>query len=114
MRFDELDEVEAYDAVWANASLLHVPRSALATVLKRVFVALKPGGLHFASYKAGGVEGRDAFGRYFNYLSPEEAAEAYARSAPWDVQSATEYQGGGYDGRQGPWVAIVAKRPPRR
>jgi hypothetical protein len=26
MRFDELDSSEEYDAVWASASLLHVPR----------------------------------------------------------------------------------------
>ena len=55
MRFDELSEVETYDAVWANASLLHVPRGALGDVLALVFAALKPNGLHFASYKAGGV-----------------------------------------------------------
>jgi SAM-dependent methyltransferase len=81
MRFDELDEDGTYDAVWASASLLHVPRTALPRVLKRIFEALKPGGLHFASYKAGGTEGRDSYGRYFNYLSPEDAADAYGRSA---------------------------------
>ncbi len=111
MRFDELEMSAAYDAVWASASLLHVPRGALPDVLGRVFAALKPGGLHFASYKAGGAEGRDGFGRYFNYLSPGDAAQAYALSAPWRIESITEYQGGGYDGRLGPWVAIIAQRP---
>lgn len=43
MRFGELEAVAAYDAVWANASLLHVPREALPEVLGRVFRALKPG-----------------------------------------------------------------------
>ena len=28
--FHDLDEVEAYDGVWANACLLHVPRDELA------------------------------------------------------------------------------------
>ena len=32
MRFDELDDVGGYDAVWANASLLHVPRASLPAV----------------------------------------------------------------------------------
>jgi SAM-dependent methyltransferase len=111
MRFDELEVSAAYDAVWASASLLHVPRDALPDVLRRVFAALKPGGLHFASYKAGGAEGRDGFGRYFNYLSPADVARVYALSAPWSIESITEYQGGGYDGRPGPWVAIIARRP---
>jgi len=28
MRFDELSVVDAYDGIWANASLLHMPRTA--------------------------------------------------------------------------------------
>ena len=50
MRFEELDAVEAYDAVWAAACLLHVPEEALAGILGRVWRALKPGGLFFASF----------------------------------------------------------------
>src|SRR5258706_15592443 len=96
MRFDELDALESYDAIWASASLLHVPRSSLPEILTLVFKALKPGGLHFASYKGGDAEGRDRYGRYFNYLSREEVTEAYRRSGPWEVVSVTEYRGGGY------------------
>ena len=111
MRFDELDAREVHDAIWASASLLHVPRSSLPKILALVFEALKPGGLHFASYKGGGAEARDRYGRYFNYLSREDVTEAYRRSGPWEVVSVTEYLGGGYDGRQGPWVAVVVRRP---
>jgi SAM-dependent methyltransferase len=111
LRFDELDALEAYDAVWASASLLHVPRNSLPHVLELVFKALKPGGLHFASYKGGGTEGRDRYGRYFNYLSRQDVTEAYERSVPWEIVSVTEYLGGGYDGQQGPWVAITVRKP---
>ena len=75
------------------------------------FKALKPGGLHFASYKGGGAEGRDRYGRYFNFLSREDVSEAYRRSGPWEVVSVTESLGGGYDGQQGPWVAVTVRRP---
>src|SRR3989344_2704861 len=111
MRFDELDAVDEYDGVWAHASLLHVPRPTLPGVLALVFRALKPGGTHFANFKGGGCEGRDAFGRYFNYLTADEVRAAYGRSAEWDIQSLTEYLGGGYDGVQGPWVGITARKP---
>ena len=43
--FHDLDKVEAYDGVWANACLLHVPRPELAQVLARIWRALKPGGI---------------------------------------------------------------------
>jgi SAM-dependent methyltransferase len=111
MRFDELDGVAAYDAIWANASLLHVPRTSLPHILALVFTALKPGGLHFASFKAGSREGRDRYGRYFNYLSPEDLVAAYRCSGSWQTLSMTEYLAGGYDGQQEPWVAITVRKP---
>ena len=110
LRFEEIDAVAAYDAVWAHASLLHVPRPALAGVLAAIHRALRLGGLHFANYKSGGVEGRDRFGRYFNHPSHEELAAAYARSAPWEVLATVEEMGGGYDGRQGQWLAMTLRK----
>lgn len=104
MRFDELAEEAAYDAVWANAALLHVPRPALPGILARVFRALRPGGLHFASYKGGGAEGRDRHGRYFNYPSAEELRALYAQSAPWEMLDLVEYTAGGF-------VAVTLRRP---
>jgi SAM-dependent methyltransferase len=111
LRFDELDAIERYDAVWAHASLLHVPRPALPGVLTRIFRALRSGGHHFASFKGGGTEGRDRLGRYFNYLDMDEAIEAYRRSAPWEIVAISEGVGGGYDGGQGPWVTITVRKP---
>lgn len=111
MRFDELADDAAFDAVWASASLLHVPRPKLPDVLAQIFRALKPGGLHFASYKGGAAPGRDRFGRYFNYFDRASLLAAYAESAPWDILAVTEVMGGGYDGGQGPWLALSSRRP---
>ena len=110
MRFDELDAVEAYDAVWASASLIHVPRAALSSVLARIYAALKPGGIHFATYKSGGIEGRDSVGRYYNYPSAEELRTFYAQSAAWDIALVEDYVGGGFETGTGPWLAIEAYR----
>lgn len=111
MRFGELDAARRYDAIWASASLLHVPRGDLPGVLARIHRALKPGGLHFASYKGGGREGRDRFGRYFNYFAREELESVYRDAASWDWLDLTEGLGGGYDGVQGPWIQITVRRP---
>lgn len=75
----------AYDAVWASACLLHVPRRGLPAVLARIRRALKSGGLHFASYKATGQEGRDGLGRLFNQLTAGALTEAYAASGAWEM-----------------------------
>ncbi len=111
MRFDQLDAIEAYDAVWANASLLHVPRAMLPGVLESIWRALKPDGWHFANFKAGGREGRDRFGRYFNYLALDQMKAAYAEGSNWRIHDAHDYDGGGYEGGRGPWVAITVQKP---
>ncbi len=103
-RFDQLEEVEAYDAAWASASLIHVPRPALPDVLSRILRALKPGGLHCATFTSGGCEGRDAVGRYYNYLSEAELIAFYLASAPWLITDNESYIGGGFDGGPGPWL----------
>lgn len=110
MRFEELDASGVYDGIWANAALLHVPRPDLPGILARVRSALKSGGLHGATFKAGAREGRDAHDRYFNYLSLDELVQMYRRSGAWTVISTVEYLGGGYGNVQGPWVAILARR----
>lgn len=110
MRFDQLDAVDEYDAVWANASLLHVPVTGLPEVLSRVHRALKPGGLHFANYKAGTQEGRDRFGRLFNYLSSEQLHAFYGASGSWEILEGEEYAGGGYEGGMGGWVAMTLRK----
>ncbi|MFC2970166.1 class I SAM-dependent methyltransferase [Acidimangrovimonas pyrenivorans] len=112
MRFDELQAEGAYDAVWASASLLQVPRPELPDILARIRRALKPGGLHFASYKGGGSAGRDRHGRYYNYPSREDISRFYAASGAWQALSVVEHMGGGYDpGVQGPWIALTLHRP---
>lgn len=110
MRFDELDAERAYDGVWAEACLLHVPRAALPAVLSRVWRALKPRGVHAASFKAVGAEGRDRFGRLFNQLTAAEITAAYRAAGAWDVVAVSEARGGGYDNVEVPWVRITVRR----
>jgi SAM-dependent methyltransferase len=86
MRFDQLDEHEAYDAVWASACLLHVPREELTGILRRIHRALKRDGVFYASFKIGDADdGRDKLGRYYNYPSPEWLDAAYAAAGPWQL-----------------------------
>jgi SAM-dependent methyltransferase len=80
MRFDELDEFEAHDGVWASACLLHVPADELAGILRRIRRALKPSGVFYASFKTGEAGGRDNLGRYYNYPSPQWLQATYTKS----------------------------------
>lgn len=64
MLFQELDEKEKYDGIWACASILHLPKKQLREVLKNMYAALKPEGWIYTSFKYGEFEG-ERNGRYF-------------------------------------------------
>ena len=65
IRFEALSFAEEFDAVWACASLLHVPKAQLPHILQKVAAALKPGGILYASFKYGNGEGTRG-GRFFS------------------------------------------------
>lgn len=108
--FHDLDEVEAYDGVWANACLLHVPRDELAGVLGLIRRALKPEGVFYASYKAGDAEGRDTLNRYYNYPSPDWLRTNYTSAGNW---SSLEIETGeviGFDNQWASMLFVVARK----
>ena len=53
MRFDELTYEMQFDGIWASASLLHVSKQDLPVVMEKLYVALKPQGILYASFKYG-------------------------------------------------------------
>jgi len=108
--FEDLDDVEAFDGIWANASLLHVPRAGLPNVLKRVHRALKPNAVLFASFKSGGKDGRDTLGRYYNYLDADEISDLLRNAGSWGSIDITEGRGKGYDGTETGWVQVLARK----
>ena len=109
---DDLSSPEGpYDAVWANASLLHVQRDDLATVLSRLAAVTRPGGLLRASVKEGDGEGWSTHGsvrnpRHFTYWRAD-ALRSVTTGAGWgdvDIRS-------GVAGRRSEtWLELTAVR----
>ncbi|WP_271629060.1 class I SAM-dependent methyltransferase [Caldicellulosiruptor sp. DIB 104C] len=65
MTFEQLDFYEEFDGVWACASLLHVPRSKIDLIFRKIYLALKKNGIFYSSYKYGNTE-EFRNGRFFN------------------------------------------------
>jgi SAM-dependent methyltransferase len=108
--FHQLDAVETYDGVWANACLLHVPRPELADVLARIWRALKSGGVFYASYKAGDSDGRDTLNRYYNYPSPDWLRATYAAAGNWNSLSIESGDVIGFDDKMASMLFVVAQK----
>ncbi len=53
MLFQEVNFSNEFDAIWANASLLHIPYENLREVIQRFHKALLPSGILYASFKYG-------------------------------------------------------------
>jgi SAM-dependent methyltransferase len=109
LQFEALDAENEFDGVWAEASLLHVPRVDLPGVLARICRALKDGGIFHASFKAGTAEGHDGFGRYYNYPSANWLSELLSVGG-WRNISIDEADGGGYDNKPTRWLYIRTQK----
>ena len=70
MLFEELEEFEKYDGIWACSSILHLDKKALKDVLKKMLTALKVNGVIYTSFKYGDFEG-ERNGRYFTDFTLE-------------------------------------------
>lgn len=53
MKFEELDDINTYDGIWACSSILHVEKENLPNILIKMINALKVNGIIYASFKIG-------------------------------------------------------------
>jgi len=99
----------AFDGVFANASLFHVPRQELPRVLSQLWVTLRPGGVLFASNPRGNnVEGFNGE-RYGSYLD-HPSWQALMNAAGFE-ELEHYYRPPGRPRAQQPWLAIVCRKP---
>ena len=111
LRFEDLDAVDAYDAVWAHACLIHVARAEFPGIIAAIHRALHEGGWHFANFKLGSGEGRDPLGRLHNFPDTVWLEDAYGR-AGFAIVDSQVYPGEGADGVQRDWMALTLRHLP--
>ena len=62
--FQDLDEEDFYDGIWACSSILHLPKDELLIVINKMSRALRTDGIIYTSFKYGNFEG-ERNGRFF-------------------------------------------------
>ncbi len=106
MQFDQLDEVDAFDGVWASASLHHAQTSELPAIFGAIRRATKIGGVFHSTWKVGD-DRRDKLGRFFCAMNESALA---ALAADWRDVRIDGGEGSGYDGEPTPWLRLRARR----
>jgi SAM-dependent methyltransferase len=110
LAFHDVAFLEAFDGIWACASLVHVPAREAPDVILRFTHALKPGGVLYISLKEGDGERIANDGRFFCYYGADAfrnvttAVPALRELAVWttdDVRSPSD------DGR---WLNFLLKK----
>ena len=109
LNFDEVAWREAFEGIWANASLLHISRDNLVAVMRKLRDALVIGGVWELSFKPGSGEGI-AFERWFTNLSEADVPALIADVGRLEILAVTS----SFDVRPGKsnegWTNILVKR----
>ena len=77
MLFQELDDMDAYDGIWACSSILHLSKIELLPVICKMCMALKGSGVIYTSFKYSDFEGVRN-GRYFTDFTEDSFKEFIA------------------------------------
>lgn len=109
MTFDELDFDEVFDGVWACASLLHVPEEEMPDILKKIGLALKPGGHFYISVKEGDFEGNRG-GRYFVDYSKRKLMEMIEDIGIFKIKDVWKSEDAKEHISDTKWLNLIAKK----
>lgn len=85
MLFQELQDTDRYDAVWACSSILHLTYEDLIIVLGKIARALKDKGLLYTSFKYGTEEG-ERNGRYFTDMTEEKLTGLLEKVPDFEIE----------------------------
>ena len=107
--FDEIDEHDFYDAIWANFSLLHIKKNKLSDILRQLFFALKKEGILFFSLKRGMGESRDKLGRFYSYYEKTEV-EKLLEKASFRTRTFSEGASIGLAGEKENWMGFFCEK----
>jgi len=104
--FADITGEDAYDAVWANFSLLHAPKANMPNHLAALHLALRKGGILHIGLKIGTGEARDSLGRFYAYYTREEL-EGLVQDAGFSLLDCQLGRGAGLSGEISDWIILT-------
>lgn len=108
--FEDINFSNEFNAIWANASLLHVSYENLKEILQRFHQTLLPSGILYASFKYG-TSMRQVEDRFFFDMNEANIAP-YLKELfePLEVWKAADTRSTVAPGPDKAWLHVIAKR----
>ncbi|AEM74892.1 class I SAM-dependent methyltransferase [Caldicellulosiruptor acetigenus] len=110
MTFQEIDFEEEFDGIWACASLLHVRRDEISSILYKIYHALKPNGVLYSSFKYGDKEEYRDDGRFFNYYDEKSFNELIKKLGYFDILEILITNDVRKDRENEKWLNVIVKK----
>ena len=98
---------EIFTGIFANASLLHLPKKTINEVLNSLKIILKKNGILFFTLKQGEKETSDECGRFFSLYSVSEIKKII-KETEFNILSITVSDS--IDGRNLKWITVCCKK----
>jgi 2-polyprenyl-3-methyl-5-hydroxy-6-metoxy-1,4-benzoquinol methylase len=112
LRFQDIQFEQEFDAIWACASLLHVPKREMGDVLHRLITALKPGGILYASFIEGEGERVGPDGRLYNSYTQDSFRALLARVDRISQVTSWKSDENAVPASRAPWLNFLIKTVP--
>ncbi|KRQ86452.1 Ubiquinone biosynthesis O-methyltransferase [Caloramator mitchellensis] len=108
MDFNEIDFENEFDAIWACASILHVPKNEIKDILFKFAKALNDNGILFASFKYGeGEQFRN--GRLFNYYNEDSLTKTLNEIGIYDILEIWKSSDVRKERENEIWISVILK-----
>ena len=106
LRFDELSYQNEFDGIWACASLLHVEKDSMRSILNKVATALKEKGILYVSYKYGNSE-REDNGKHYSDYTEEDIEQLFKGTG---LEAIKYWKSGDQLKREAVWLNVLARK----
>lgn len=109
MLFQDLNETEKYDGIFACASILHVPYGELNGILAKMKDAVKTNGIIYVSFKYGDFEGYRN-GRYFTDLDETRFRELLEKVGGMTIAEERITSDARPDRKEEKWLNVILRK----
>ncbi|MFC0180476.1 class I SAM-dependent methyltransferase [Thorsellia kenyensis] len=110
LSFKNINFEKTFDGIWACASLLHVPKNELVSILKKLSNALKINGIMYMSFKYGFTERNSCDGRFFLDLDEKLSTELITQIDILSIHSIWVTEDKRSDKKDSKWINILVTR----